>query len=368
MQENNKGDEKGRRISQRKALLLSEAGVAAQALLILLRKAGHENNSVEVQLGSSIEALLGSLKHAENAQLNRSYGRLDSRTKYSGLSSHPLLEVTTRDNLFIDESGKSFPEPHLPQSFFSLGSVSLSDAAVENYRIRADEIKTEFFDRTDVTFHEPYMRAFDGIYYFGGDETRQAEFDVAIDELVAQTEFVAFGVGIRKTAFESDFVSTGIDPYLPTDAYELAIIMLGERYVDYLANSESRLLGRITFESQGAREDAEHQWSVARLLLDGTQWLPESVFRNWIAPGVEFIPKRGSDPTELADMFSRDLFEWIRGDCKPEVQPKRWSIFNQKIYCRADGLRGKFGLKVFPDSDIREQIMEHRRDCGATEI
>ena len=86
-----------------------------------------------------------------------------------------------------------------------------------------------------------------------------------------------------------------------------------ERYVDYLANSPHRLLGRVTFESQGTREDAEHQWGFAKVLLDGTQWLPDSVFRNWIAPGVEFIPKRGSDPTELADMYSRDLFEWIRG-------------------------------------------------------
>ena len=26
---------------------------------------------------------------------------------------------------------------------------------------------------------------------------------------------------------------------------------------------------------------------------------------------------------------------------------------------------GKFGVKVFPDSDIREAIELHRRDCGA---
>lgn len=26
---------------------------------------------------------------------------------------------------------------------------------------------------------------------------------------------------------------------------------------------------------------------------------------------------------------------------------------------------GKFGIKVFPDSDIRDRIEKHRQECGA---
>ncbi len=220
----------------------------------------------------------------------------------------------------------------------------------------------EFFDHTDITFHEPNMRRGDGPFKFKSKEEARA-FDEALDGLIESTPFVAFGVGIRKRAFD-DFVESGIDAYLPMDIYSVAILMLLERYVDFLATSPVSRFGHIFFEGQGKKEDAFHQLEYARHLCDGSQWIPESVFQDWVEPGLTFIPKRGSDPTELADMFSRDLFEWVRDGCVSA--PKRWHLFSKKIYCREDGLMGKFGVKVFPDSDIRDLIMKHRQECGAT--
>ena len=207
------------------------------------------------------------------------------------------------------------------------------------------------------------MRERDGPYLFAGDVGRQLEFDRAVNRLVEETPFTAFGVGVRKRAFEEEFVASGIDPYLPTDAYAVAIQMLLERYVDFLATNSTRRMGRVTFESQGPREGAEHQLQYALVLLDGTQWVPQSAFWNWLESGCRFTPKCGSHPTELADMFSRDIWEWVRDGC--DAKPKRWDLFGSKLYCREDGLYGKFGLKVFPDSDIRERIITHRIACGA---
>lgn len=105
-------------------------------------------------------------------------------------------------------------------------------------------------------------------------------------------------------------------------------------------------------------EDAFHQLEYARTLLEGSQWVPDSAFRNWLEPGLQFTPKQGSDPTELADMLSREIYEWIRSGCA--VAPLRWNLFSRRIYCRGDGQMGKFGVKVFPDSDIRDRIEAHR--------
>ena len=66
---------------------------------------------------------------------------------------------------------------------------------------------------------------------------------------------------------------------------------------------------------------------------------------------------------EIADMFARDLFEWIRDGCKNPS--KRWELFSKKAYCRDDGMMGKFGIKVFPDADIRDLIEAHRAQYGA---
>ena len=238
----------------------------------------------------------------------------------------------------------------------------MSPREVERYVERADALKGQFFDPADITFHEPAMRRHEQAYYFSGDKGKQAEFDEAINELVMTTEFVVFGAAIRKDAFAKEFTDSGLDPYLPANPYAVAITMLLERYVDYLlVSGERRHMGRVTFESQGAREDAEHQVQFARLLLDGTQWVPESAFQQAIQPGATFVPKSGSHPTELADLFARDLYEWTRSGCRTE--PLRWSTFTRKMYCRDDGKNGKFGVKIFPDSDIRELVEAHRAEC-----
>ncbi len=274
-----------------------------------------------------------------------------------------MLEGRPVSNLYVDESGRSNPGHTSGLAFFSLGAVALTEEEAESYCAKADEIKMRFFGNTNVTFHEPNMRNRDGDFYFGNNEPEQRSFDSAIEALIKETEFVAFGVGIRKRAFANDFLEAGLAPYLPSDVYVIAIAMMLERYVDFLANSPEKRLGRLTFEGQGAKEDAYHQLEYARLLIEGTQWVSDKGFRQWLETGLRFTPKRGSHPTELADMLSRDLYEWTRDGC--QSYPKWWELFSEKIYWRGDGRMGKFGVKVFPDSDIREAIEQHRRNCGA---
>ncbi len=208
------------------------------------------------------------------------------------------------------------------------------------------------------------MRRREEPYYFEGDINKQMAFDSALRELLARTDFTAFGVGVRKAAFQKEFVENGLDPYLPTDAYSVAIQMLLERFVDFLATRSDRKLGQVSFESQGPKEDVLHQLDYARTLADGTQWVPESAFRYWLEPGLRFLPKSGTHPMEIADLWVRDIFEWVRSNCSHS--PKFWDALGRKIYCREDGAYGKFGLKVFPDSDLRAEILAHRVLCGAT--
>jgi len=237
----------------------------------------------------------------------------------------------------------------------------LPESAAATYVAAADRVKKDFFGTTDMTFHEPLMRHRKGPYYFAGDTSRQAAFETAVDQLVSDADLVAFGVGVRKAAFERELAEAGLSPYFPADAYAVAIMLLLERYVDALATAAEPMPGRLVFESQDPKEDAYHQLEYARLLLYGSQWVPDASFRNWLETGARFLPKCFSHPLELADMFSRDLYEWIRDDCA--VEPRRWRLWSPKIYCRADGMMGKFGAKVYPDADIREAIMAHREQC-----
>lgn len=352
-----KGDPEGRRLARRRAAKFAEDGQVARLVEVLVRRAGHNPEPVN--------KLISDLAVREQAQLLKAHGRIEKRTRFKKLSSHPLLDTRLRSMIFIDESGRSAAGPTSVcyPPFFALGAVAMNEEDIDYYCEAADRIKLEFFGRADFAFHEPKMRLREGRYYFNGDSNRQLEFDRAIDRLLRETKFVVFGAGIRKDAYRKEFVETGVDPYLPTDVYALAIQLLFERYIDYLALDSDPRLGRVTFESIGPREDAEHQFEYARLLVDGTQWVPEAAFRNWLEPGLQFAPKQGSHPLELADMLSRDLFEWLRGRCANT--PKRWELFGEKIYCRGDGGRGKFGIKIFPATDIQDRIDAHRIRCGA---
>ncbi len=349
MTEQNPGDPSGRRIAAQTALHLSEAGKLIHALKALLTRTGFDC--------SLCDQLANEIKRQETAAVQKSGGRIDSRRIKKFGTGQPLQDGRTTNLLYIDESGTSAPNPNQP--YFALGGIAITQEAADAYGIAADAIKQHFFGRTDITFHEPLMRRNNEIYFFGGDTGKQAAFDQALDELVKNTPFVTLGSAVRKLAFQQEFAQTGIDPYLPTNSYVVAIIMILERYVDFLASQQIPLLGRVLFESLGPKEDAIHQMEYARILIEGTQWVSGSDFRQWLETGLRFQTKCGSNPGELADMFSRDLFEWVSGDC--QVTPKRWHLFCEKAHSREDGLRGKFGIKVFPDSDIRDAVMQHRQ-------
>jgi hypothetical protein len=349
------GDPQGRRLAKHRALVLAEATRAARALEVLLKRANYDF--------SACADLIKNVVERERAEVQKGFGRVESRKRFKFGSRHPLLANRARSILFIDESGTSVPEPIGSPPFFALAAIAMAEEKVDDYVVAANDIKQEFFGRIDITFHEPHMRHREGWFHFGGDKAKQDEFDAAINNLLEETPFVAFGVGVRKDAFKKEFVDSGIDPYLSTDVYAVAILMLLERYVDYLASRQKQRFGKVIFESQGTVEDAIHQLEYARILLDGSQWVPSSAFRAWLETGLRFQPKHGSDPMEIADMFARDLFEWIRGGCTSPS--KRWELFGKKAYCRDDGMMGKFGIKIFPDADIRDIIEAHRVGCGA---
>lgn len=347
------GDPEGRRIWRRRALQLDRSERMAATLSFLLRR-------IHDPLAEQAAALQRALADSQRVALERSRGRIESRRRFrrSASGSNPVREGRPLNWLFIDESGDDRPARNQDKdAWFALGAVALSLEEARTYEQRASQLKLAFFGDDSVTFHEPEMRNHRNRFNLGEDLSRQRDFCHAVDQLLEQTNFTAFSVGIRKWDYRSAVAADG-DPYLPTNVYHAAIQLLLERYVDYLWGHEKDPRGRVTIEAQGSLEDAEHQRAYVDLLLDGTQWVPDRAFRSYLETGVRFRPKTGSSPLEISDMLARDVFEWIRSDCLKA--PRRWHIWNEKFYGRGDLQRGKFGLKVFPGETVEERIEEHR--------
>ena len=348
------GDPTGRRISRRRAQLLAEAGRIADLLHRTLDRAASP-------LVETVRDIVARIAHEERAVLHRAHGHVEGRRRYkrrSG-SGNPVRDRRPVDILSVDEAGV----PHLqaspgPGDWFALAGVAMTQEAAGRYIAGADRLKLDFFGRTDVTLHEPLMRRRIGHFSFGGRPDRQQEFDASLDALIASCEFTAFAVGIRKRVVHEELGGGSSDPYLPAGIYSVAIQLLFEHYVDFLAHDPREPIGRVVWEAQGPREDAEHQRDFVDTLLSGTRRTSESAFRRFLEPGLSFVPKSGSHPTELSDMLARDVFEWIRDDCASE--PAGWPIFGARFYRRGDGVSGEFGLTVFPDTDIKDRVAAQR--------
>lgn len=347
------GDPNGVRLARRQSEATEEACRLAECLAKQMRRAGLSDDQVTT---IARELRVRAVEVREKAE-----GRVESRlvTKNTG---HPLLEGRKSVYLYLDESGTSVFNAN--DEVFALAGVAMNEEDVIMYEEAVNKLKQKFFKRTDVQLHEPHMRNHRNYFSFGGKVEIQNEFDKAIRELVESTPFVAFGVGIRKASFAREFRDPGSDPYLPSGVYDLAIMLLMERFVDYLATSPERRIGRVHLESIGSRPDAEHQAAYADVLLHGTQFVPEKTFQSWVEAGCQFIPKCGTHPQELADLVAREVFEWTRSDCRDK--PPYWDILLKKVYRRADCMYGKFGLKVFPASDIEDSVAATRADCGCT--
>ena len=344
------GDPQGRRLARQKARYLEEAQRIGYLLEAMLRRAGaHED---------ACNQLLDDMQRSARRARRQANDRIARRTRYRLGSGHPLTAGRPESVLHLDESGSSGSQPNEPESWFAIGAVAIDPADISAYESRADDIKQEFFGTTDITFHEPLMRQRKERFYFGNVREREERFDEAMRSLIHETPATYFGAGIRKAKLTAET----LDPYLPTSAYPLAITLLLERYIDFLAHSPNHPFGRLMFESIGPREDAERQAVVVDLLLHGTQWVSDGAFRGQLHPGAHYAPKRGSDVMELADIVAREVYEWTRSGCT--VEPKFWDVVSPRFYARGDFSMGKFGLKIFPDRDIRDVVQAHRARFG----
>lgn len=281
-------------------------------------------------------------------------GHVGSRKKHRGRSQHLAKENWPVHVLYLDESGQSVHSPDQP--VFVLCGVALDEPSSAQFAERSSELKKQYGADPNATLHATDLERGAGGFEFLSDPSISTLFWKDLTNAVEETPFELFAAVVRKTRL------TGSDDdgelgNLPGDVYEIALTLVLERLVGALYD-RGCTKGRLVFESIGGREDALHQRALADLLLHGSEFVADGCFRGCIEPGCSFAVKGGSSPLELADLCARWIMTFFR-DGQPHDH-RFWSIVAPKIY--ASGLeKGKFGLKVFPDSDIREEVLALRR-------
>ncbi len=273
----------------------------------------------------------------------------------------------------IDECGKENSPSSDP---FILSGILIAEREITTYVQRANKIKDLYFGKDlRVAFHDPYLRSgyCEGKidYSFQQDRNKQQSFISDIKCLIEKTPCHAFAVAIPLADYRQEQNKEGrtnpLYPELPTTVYSMAIMLLMERCLDFLAYGLStKPKVTVVFESIGPKEDIEHQLTFAQVLHLGTEWVKPDIFRKYFYPGVTFLTKedykkdKGSHPLELADILARDVFEWVKEQGK--ISPLFWDNWKAKLYRRGDGRSGRFSLKVLPliNTDIEMELANLR--------
>lgn len=331
-------------IAKEKAAQARQAIRLAQWLQIFMGRLGQEQSLVKALIQNLTE--LETRLEATGAV--RIEGRLNHKSGGSGKSDETV-------HLFVDESGSESLSAN--SSVFVVAGVALTEAAIIEYKAKADEIKLRYLGDTEITFHEPFLKKRTGDF----SRLRPDEHDAFVKEVTAlyeSTPFTGFAVAIQKAAFV-DFQTKHSSDWLEGSIYDVAVGFLAERFVDYLCQLGRPVRGRIRFESIQSVPDAHRQRAYAELLIRGTQWVSRKSFLGSLETGCVFESKNGSSPCEIADSLARSTFEWVTSEC--QVSTLLWEMFSRKFYSRGDNRRGKFGLKVFPDENLKNQVDAHRQ-------
>lgn len=348
-----KQDPEGKRIARKNA--------AASGAALELLSTAHRWLTALPNLGFAEQAdgLRKDLRRFHDAEAGRSGGHLEPRRKYKGRSQHLAIEKGRGlITIYLDESGQAQMSPDQP--VFVLAGVALDDEEAKTYHDLANQLKHDFGLGSECTLHGPQIEKGVDDFAFGEDEIRQEEFRECVLRLVQDTPFRLFGAIIRKDVLVTDIESGETFGNLPPGLYEMALTFVAERFVDALhADSELKPCGKLVFESIGNLEDALHQRAFADLLIHGSEFVSGGCFRGWLRPGCEFKSKSGTHPLELADLAARSMLTWMRDGRPVEHEFRR--IWAPKIATREEVERGRFGVKIFPDHDIRDEIVELRK-------
>lgn len=346
-------DPEGKRISRERAEL-------AQQALEFLSIAAHRIAALEnPSFTGQIIALQRDLRRFHGEEVGKGSGHLEPRKKYKGRSQHLATEhgrgVIT---LYLDESGQA--QPTVDQPTFVLAGIAMDDESASSYVRRANALKRRYGLSPDICLHGPQIEKGVDEFSFGGDIRCQESFRRSVKRLCKRAKFQLLGAILRKDQLYARPEAVNLHGNLPPNLYEMALTFVAERFVDMLhADQVLKPCGQLTFESIGNLEDAQHQRAFAELLIYGSEFVSDGCFRGWLRPGCEFRTKRGSHPLELADLAARAMLTWMRQG-RPDDHDF-WRIWAPRIATREEIERGKFGVKIFPDADIRGEVLALRR-------
>jgi hypothetical protein len=240
--------------------------------------------------------------------------------------------------LFLDESGDHGlvnVDPNFP--VFVLCGVIISEQSHQQLEADIMGLKNRFWPGKKAILHSRDIRKCEGEFQILFDQDIKKDFYVAINHLVASSDYALIASAINKAAHIKQYGK------LASDVYEIALSFILERSVFYLDDqhvAEKQL--HIIIERRGKKEDAALQKHFQQLCTRGTGYVnPERIHAYGI--DIEFKAKRDDvNGLQLADLTAYPIARYVMD---PTRANPAFDVLEPKFYKKGGN---RYGLKVFP--------------------
>ncbi|MFH1561097.1 MAG: DUF3800 domain-containing protein [Patescibacteria group bacterium] len=202
-------------------------------------------------------------------------------------------------NYFIDELGSASPKA-TQSKLYILSGIMVASKAREQLKIRADQIKFKYWDRTDIIFHSREIGRKEGNFNILKDESTNKNFTRDLIRFLHQGGFHLFGVIVDKTKIPKNWNEKTL--YKKTSE-----IIIKNFIFALLAQRNCR--GRLIVESATAEKDFYYHKTAGHFLSNGFK-KPKVDFRQVqnVLTEVSFVTKKNFDIEEqLADILAYGL-------------------------------------------------------------
>ncbi len=199
-------------------------------------------------------------------------------------------------NLFIDESGLSNPKANKTGCYVLCGCL-INDFACEELRIRADQIKFKFWEKTNIVFHSREIWRKAGDFSILKDEETGKCFKRLLFDLLGKSGYQIFSVIVdNNRAVKLNWDDKKV--------YKETTNIIVKNFILTLLATKSR--GRLIIESASSEKDFYFHKAASHYLAKG---LPElnisySDVQNALTE-ISFVTKKNFDIEEqIADLLA----------------------------------------------------------------
>lgn len=230
-------------------------------------------------------------------------------------------------NYFIDELGSANPKS-VHSKLYILSGILVSAYACEALKIKADQIKFKYWNRTNVIFHSREIGRKEGNFNILKNNEINQNFTRDLMRFLDQSNFQLFGVIVDKSKLPKNWNEKTL--YKKT-----SLIMIKNFICALLAQDNVR--GRLIIESATAEKDFYYHKTVGYFLSNGFKELKISYqhVQN-VLTEISYVTKKNFDIEEqLADILAYGLrVKYVSHEKKdlPNYEKELAKIVNKKLF------------------------------------